>query len=265
MRDKDIKDAFEVVSASDELKQTALSAALKAAKPAKKKPRLMLAVAAVAAVFVLAVGGYGMYMQPSAYISVDVNPSIELALNKANKVVGARAHNRDGENILSSLELEGDYYEDAIDRIMDKEFEAGYLGDDAYVVFAIQSDDPSQEQELMEGTQQCAETHHGNAQTECMSVSAETREEAHHHGMSPGKYQTFLDLQEVDPTVTIEDSHHMSMHDMKSKIDECSQDHGANHEEDDREAEDHEVQGHGTEEHGADDNETHNQGSGHGH
>lgn len=248
MRDKDIRDAFEAVAASEGLKQKALDAALKAAKPAKpakKKPRLMMAVAAAAAVFVLAIGGYGMYMQPTAYISMDVNPSIELALNRANNVVDARAYNPDGENILAGLDLKGRTYEDAIDAIMDREREAGYLGDDAYVVFAVQSNDPAQEQDLMRATQQSADAYDGSAQTECISVSEETREEAHHHGMSAGKYQTFLELQEVDPTVTIEDSHHMSVHDMKNEIETHAHGHGA--------------EANQEEEHEAGDNETHGQ------
>lgn len=250
MRDKDVRDAFEAIAASDGLKQKALSAALKAAKPAKKKPRLIMAMAAAAAIFVLVIGGYGMYMQPTAYISVDVNPSIELALNRTNNVVGARAYNPDGENILAGLDLKGRTYEDAIDAIMDKEREAGYLGDNAYVVFAVQSNNSAQEQDLMQVTQACVDSHHGSAQTEYISVSEETREEAHHHGMSAGKYQTFLELQEVDPTVTIEDSHHMSMHDMKNKIDECSRGH--------------ETQGHQTEDHETENNEAHDQENKHG-
>lgn len=245
MRDNDIRDAFEAIAASDGLKQKALSAALKAAKQEKKKPRLIIAMAAVAAIFVLAIGGYGMYMQPTAYISVDVNPSIELALNRTNNVVDARAYNPDGENILAGVDLKGRSYEDAIDAIMDKEREAGYLGDKAYVVFAVQSNNPAQEQDLMQATQVCVDSHHGSTQTEYVSVSEETREEAHQHGMSAGKYQTFLELQKVDPTVTIEDSHHMSMHDMKNRIDECSKDH--------------EVEKHQAEDHETEDNKTHDQ------
>ena len=61
--------------------------------------------------------------------------------------------------------------------------------ENAYIVFAVQSNDPAQEQELMAGTQECADAPHGEAQTECMSVSEETREQAHEHGMSAGKYQ----------------------------------------------------------------------------
>ena len=255
MRDKDIRDAFEAVTASDELKQKAVSAALGATRPAKRKPRLILAIAAIAAVFVFAISGYGMYMQPSAYISVDLNPSIELTLNKANNVVGVRAHNRDGENILENLDLKGRYYEDAIDAILEQEGKAGYLGENAYVVFAVQSNDPVQEQELLKGTQECAQTHHGSAQTECISVSEETREQAHEHGMSPGKYQTYLELQELDPTVTIEESRHMSMHDMKNKIDACSEAHASGG---------HESGSHETENHDAGDGGQHDSEDGHG-
>ena len=48
----------------------------------------------------------------------------------------------------------------------------------------------------------------------------------------------------------IEDSHHMSMHDMKNRIDECSKDH--------------EVEKHQAEDHETEDNKTHDQENRHG-
>ena len=63
MRDKDIKDAFEAVTASDELKKKTVAASLRAVRPVKKKPRLIMALAAFAAVFVLA---------PVSYTHLDV-------------------------------------------------------------------------------------------------------------------------------------------------------------------------------------------------
>lgn len=222
MRDEEIKNAFESVTASEALKQKGVSAALTSKRPRQRKPGFIAAMAAIAAVFVLAFSGYGAYMQPSAYISIDVNPSIELSLNKANRVVNAVAYNSDGEAVLSGLDLKGKYYEDAIDEMMEEERKAGYLNEGAYIVFAVQSNDPAQEQQLITGTQQCAQQHHGEAQAEFVTISAQTREQAHEHGMSPGKYQTFLELQTIDPSITVKDCEHMSMHDMKTKLAACA-------------------------------------------
>ena len=70
--------------------------------PVKTKPRsrrFLTAAAAIAAClcFVVTGGGYHYYYAQAALISVDVNPSIELTVNRLDRVTSSSALNEDGE------------------------------------------------------------------------------------------------------------------------------------------------------------------------
>jgi hypothetical protein len=62
-------------------------------------------VAAAAVVFLLAPAGYQAYSlaQPVAIVTVDINPSIQLTLNKADQVLKADGLNPDGEVVLQGM------------------------------------------------------------------------------------------------------------------------------------------------------------------
>ncbi|HEY4552307.1 MAG TPA: anti-sigma factor domain-containing protein [Bacillaceae bacterium] len=66
-----------------------------------------MAAAAMAAVLLITVALGSPFMAPDkayAYVSFDINPSIELTLDKKYKIIGAKGYNADGEAVLSRLE-----------------------------------------------------------------------------------------------------------------------------------------------------------------
>lgn len=66
----------------------------------------------MAACFVLcvALGGYHLYFTPTSIISMDINPSIELEINRFDKVIGVDGYNEDGENLVESLHMLNENY-----------------------------------------------------------------------------------------------------------------------------------------------------------
>ena len=52
----------------------------------------------------------------------------------------------------------------------------------------------------------------------CHTSSSDTVSEAHGHGMSVGKYQTYLLLRELDPGITVEDIQGMTMREIYQLI-----------------------------------------------
>ena len=85
-----IQESMKEIQASKELKQNTLQYLEKQRKnPKHLKTRSIpkLAVAFVCLFFILGVGGYAVYQTPISYISIDVNPSIELSINRFGKVV----------------------------------------------------------------------------------------------------------------------------------------------------------------------------------
>lgn len=75
-----------------------------------------------------------------AYVSLDINPSIELIVDKDNKVVSVRGENEDGQVLLyGETGIEGEKIDAAVDKITDLAVKYGYLDEDNKVVDTLVS------------------------------------------------------------------------------------------------------------------------------
>lgn len=188
----------------------------------RRAPQYVLA--AICLLFLLGVGGYIGYNKPVSYISMDVNPSIELAINRYGKVISAEAYNRDGQNILQHLSLKNRPYVQAIRALLEDEISGGFLTENATLVFTIISDSPDA---IREGLDTIGSAY--SCQILTYISDRECMQEAHQHDMSFGKYRACLELTEYDQNLTIEDCHGMSMGEIEKRIEGCRQHGGTEH------------------------------------
>ena len=76
-------------------------------------------------------GAYVMHVsanqEPYAYVTLDINPSIELAINKEYKVISVHNFNTDGEKVLGLLSLKGETLDIALKSIIDEASVLGYF------------------------------------------------------------------------------------------------------------------------------------------
>lgn len=105
----------------------------------KKKNNTIRSLAAIAAVFVLVIAGIflagrfqgGNTSALAAVVSLDVNPGIELNVDKNEKVISVSAVNDDGREVLSGMELDGTSFDVAVNAIIGSMLQHGYLDDTA--------------------------------------------------------------------------------------------------------------------------------------
>lgn len=71
---------------------------------------------------------------PAAYYTVDINPSISVAVDNADTVLFASAENSDAEKLLGELTLEGLSFEEALRAIVQQASASGYLDMDGHVL-----------------------------------------------------------------------------------------------------------------------------------
>ena len=95
-----------------------------------RKFRTLLSAAAA---FIVILGGVSAWRNAGqavvALVDLDVNPSIELAVNGKEKVVEARSVNEDGKAILDDMDLEGSDVKTACNAIVGSMLTKGYLND----------------------------------------------------------------------------------------------------------------------------------------
>lgn len=115
--DERMKNALGALQAPEEVKERALQGISR--KLYRRRPPVwrMAAAACALLVFLLVAGGW-VYLTPTAYLSVDVNPSLELGINRFGRVVTADAYNEDGEALLEELQVRFASWEEALEEIL---------------------------------------------------------------------------------------------------------------------------------------------------
>lgn len=103
--------------------------------------RFAVPIAACLALLVVIAGGV-MFVTPTAVIGIDVNPSIELSVNRFEVVVGSRALNEDGQEVLDATPVSWCTYEDAATRLSGALREVA--GQGAEVEVSVVCDDDAQ-------------------------------------------------------------------------------------------------------------------------
>lgn len=212
-----IHKSMEGIRASKELKAGTLQyLERKRSKRSYGWHRPAYALAAVCLMLLLTVSGYARYSAPTSYISMDVNPSIELGINRYGRVVTAEAYNQDGGNVLQHISLKNKTYVQAVRNLLEDELFSTYLSDNAALVFTIISDRPDVMRRELENvaTGQSCEVLTYVSDSYCMR-------EAHSHHMSFGKYRAYLELAEYDRSVTVEECHGLSMGELQERIEGC--------------------------------------------
>lgn len=219
-----IKSAFDAVRADEALKDRTLAyiSEQKRNKNTSKRtsPIRLVRYAAACACAVMVFAGfraYSLLTSPASYISIDVNPSIELVLNTFDRVITAEAYNDDGAEIINSIDIKGKKYTDAVDILLTSAELSPYLTDDAELSFTVVSDD---EEQLINGIQSCPGYSLYNG--ECHSANIQLRNEAVSHNMSCGKYSAYLVLSKYDSSITPEECSTMTMRELRDLIEQYS-------------------------------------------
>lgn len=174
--------------------------------------------AAVAACLVLAAVGFGgfAYATPTARVGIDVNPSLELGVNRFGLVVETKALNDDGRALLEAVSLNGLTYADALATLTESDAFAPYTQEDSYIEISVATNNEAQAERLR--TESDARLQQLPCHGSCHAVDEATSKAAAAAGMGAGRYQAALELMELDPSVTLEECATLSMRELRDRI-----------------------------------------------
>lgn len=205
--EKKLRSALDKIYAEDALKEKTMRAIR---HKARKKPVIARLAAACAMICLLLMGGIfsRLYTNPYAYVDLDVNPSIELTVNRYGRVIGLSSYNAEGAELVADAHVRNASLSDAISRMLDAMFINGYFGRDGLVSVTVQTQDANAEVNLLGAIESSVAaallSHHANVPMDIYVVSQQTKSEAHEKNMSPAKYLAITELKAVDPTATYE-------------------------------------------------------------
>ena len=212
-----LKEAFDQIHAEEELKERTrafLAKEMERRSRSGSRRRLVPALACVL-VLLLGLGGFGFFLTPTSVISIDVNPSLELGINRFGRVVSVVGYNDDGETLARSLDVNFMTYTEAVEAILASQQLASYLTQDGVVAIAVAGADADQTEQMLVQLRSCTEDREN---THCYSTDLEEVASAHDAGLSCGKYRAYLELLALDPDVTVEEVREMSMREIRERI-----------------------------------------------
>lgn len=180
--------------------------------------RAAIALAACLALGAVGVGGYAWAQAPCAYVAIDVNPSIELGINRLGNVASVRAYNEDGERLLQALDLDGLAYADAMAAL--EERLRGYLDDGATVEMTVVCDDERQAAELEQLGVGCLSAS-GSGSVHCSHASSEEHHAAESAGMGLGKYRLYLELVDAGVDISPEEASAMTVRELRALLEDA--------------------------------------------
>lgn len=214
-----LKETLDKVKASEELKEkTRVFLAKKTqgyTKTKNVKYHHFISISAAACLLVLLVSGGWLYLTPTAKISIDINPSIELGVNRFDKVVSVNSYNEDGAKLAESIRIKFMDYGNAIDQILESDRITKLLSNDEIVTITVIGHDGGQTDKMLSDIESGTKKHRN---TYCYSANQEEVSEAHDVGLSCGKYKAFLELKALDPDVTPEEIQNMTMREIHDLI-----------------------------------------------
>lgn len=166
----------------------------------KKKKNRWAPLAAAACLALVLVGGGGGYYYYSAnnavasLVSLDVNPSIQLEVNKNEKVLSATPMNDDGAEILDGMDLKGTQADVAMYAIIGSLLQHGYVDELANsILITVEDDDQARGEKLQQELTAQADAALANAQVngavlaQTLQNSEELSQKAQEYGISTGK------------------------------------------------------------------------------
>jgi hypothetical protein len=193
----------------------------------KPSPAFVKKIASMAAACVLFLGvggGAYSYYQPYTYIDVDINPSIEITANRYDRVLKVEGFNEDGKKIVNTLDIKNGSLEAALESVLFKVAEAGYLktneSNDILITISAtkESKVDSIENEFKQKVVHILAEKNFQTDLQVEKLDINTYHAAKKTGLSPGKLHLIKKLQEKNSTIQVEDYKSKPVKEIMKKI-----------------------------------------------
>lgn len=205
----------------------------------EKKPFLLLTifsrkpvmVGGLASVMVLLMILLPLLMTPSpahaeTYIYIDLNPSLELGLDKKNRVVDVRAFNSTGEELIRNLDWKGVPAKQLVVQILNQARQQGFLEPNERILVSQVAMETKEREESGNTLSEIAKSVGTDRELSESKVDLYTlplpdalKVEAEKTGLSPSKYAVWLMAKRSGLQLTIEELTNLSMTELMEMVD----------------------------------------------
>ncbi len=175
-------------------------------------------LAGIAAAFVLLIGGmagfqtYRANYSVASTVSLDVNPSIEIQVNKKEEVLAINPRNEDAQIVVGDMDFKGSNLDVAVNALIGSMLRNGYLNELANsILISVDNQDPAKSAELQERLANeinavlQSGTFDGAVLSQSISADSKLRELADTYGITLGKAQLIQQITQQSAFYSFED------------------------------------------------------------
>ncbi|MDD3947568.1 MAG: hypothetical protein PHI19_06990 [Clostridia bacterium] len=175
----------------------------------KSAPRFALAFAMILIVVVSGVFFFTYMSGEAERVYIDINPSLELVINRYGRVKEAISHNAEAETLLQGYSIKGKPADNAISYFVEEAAEQGYLdNEDATVYISAYGKNGKVNDKVLQKFENAAKEavtrSNSHAEVIKQEVSSEDKQEAEELQISLGKLKLINEILALDSSKTVE-------------------------------------------------------------
>ena len=170
------------------------------------------AFAAAVLIFCIGIGGFiHAYTTPYSYVNLDINPSVEIAVNRFDHIINVKGMNADGDALLFNQSVIYKPLRNGVDILLEKLDQGGYLPADSQstLVFTIASEDQRKIDHLDEAIGEAINqklSAQSKVEAYVIHTDMKTHSNAGKYNLSSGRFLLIQELQKttnqnLNPTV----------------------------------------------------------------
>lgn len=186
--------------------------------------RNKIAFACSLSILFLSFGTYTYIKLPVAYVSLDINPSIELSVNRFNNVVSTSALNKDGQILLNDINSNDKSVYGIVNEIIDSAIKEKYISNNKPTAIAVASisDDYELRNSLENDLKNSISNHFSKNSIDGTIYSYDEdfskRDAAQKMDISVGKMNLIEELISFDESITVDEYKNKSVVNIDDKI-----------------------------------------------
>ena len=219
--DNKIRDALSPIGAPEELKRSTKAILRKRTFDyGRQTDQLRASRRRMAGVFTslaLVLAGLGVWFTPAASISLDINPSLEMQVNLLDRVIALEGKNDQGKALAAEMELNGQPYSEAMQRLLLSNGLAPYLEKGSTITITLTGTSDHAVQMLSNVVCRAYAIAREENVVYCQ-VDRATAKAAEEAGLSVPRYLAWQELKKTDPAVTVQEIQLMPMDEISSLI-----------------------------------------------
>ncbi len=190
-------------------------------QPRKRRPAWRLGAVCCTLVFAAALSWFTQFRVTDSIVTLDVNPSVKIAVNRQQTVLSVEDLNEDARELLSGRDYRGQSLEQAVEALILQLAENGFLKQEhSFVLLSVETKNQQRAQQLEDSLSSHIETIlHGRqidpviiSQSLAPDEASETA--AHQYGISPGKLQFIHSILKQNDRYSLEQLAGMTLEDL---------------------------------------------------